>query len=179
MKEMPVFPLKNKSPQIDESAFVSDHASIIGDVKIGPNCSIWPGSILRGDSAPIILNECVHVQDAVIIHAHQKNAPIEISSYTTIESTASVYGAFLGEAIVVGAGSMIFDNVTISEGVLLAPDSYVPAGMVIQPRVVMKSDGPGIPVATVRKMSMEEVTAQRDRAERYAETFQKLGRWMK
>ncbi|MHA1143421.1 MAG: gamma carbonic anhydrase family protein [Candidatus Helarchaeota archaeon] len=174
---MPVYELRGKTPQIDESAFVSEQASIIGDVKIGPQCSVWPGTIIRGDAARITLNECVHVQDAVIIHSHQNNAPVEISSFCTIETGCAIYGCFIGEACVVGTGSIIFDNVTLSEGVLLAPNSFVPNGMIIQPRVVMKSDQPGIPVATVRKLSMEEITAQRDRAERYAETFQKLGKW--
>ena len=156
---MPVYELKGKTPQIDETAFVSDQASILGDVKIGSQCSVWPGTIIRGDAARVTLNECTHVQDAVIIHAHQPNAPVELSSFSTIETGCAIYGCFLGEASVVGTGSIIFDNATVSEGVLLAPNSYVPNGMVIQPRVVMKSDQPGIPVATVRKLSMEEITA--------------------
>ncbi|MHC1591520.1 MAG: gamma carbonic anhydrase family protein [Candidatus Helarchaeales archaeon] len=174
---MPIYELKGKTPRIDETAFVSDQASIIGDVQIGPQCSIWPGTIIRGDAARVTINECVHVQDAVIIHSHQTNSPVEISPHCTIETSSALYGCFIGEATVIGAGSLIFDNVTISEGVLVAPNSFVPSGMIIQPRVVVKSDQPGLPVATVRKLSMEEISAQRDRAERYAETFQKLGRW--
>lgn len=172
-----IYSLRDKTPQIDDTAFISEQASIIGDVEIGPHCSIWPGTIIRGEFAKITLKESVHVQDAVIIHTHQKNAPAEISSYSTIETADALYGCFIGEACVVGTGSLIFDGVTLGEGVLLAPNSFVPSGMVIPPRVIMRSEQLGVPVASVRKLSMEEINVQRDRAERYAETFQKLGRW--
>jgi len=175
---MPILELKGKKPQIDETAYVSNQATIIGDVEIGPNSSVWPGTIIRGDFSKITIEECSHIQDSVIIHAHKKNTPVSITSYCTIETAACLYGCFISDATVVGYGSIIFEGVNIGETVFVAPHSYIPPGMIIQPRVVVKSEQIGLPAATIRKLSMDEISSQKDRAERYSEAFTKLKNWL-
>ncbi|MHA1784167.1 MAG: gamma carbonic anhydrase family protein [Candidatus Helarchaeota archaeon] len=175
---MPILELKGKKPKIDETAYISPQATIIGDVEIGPNCSVWPGSIVRGDFAKITINEGTHIQDSVIIHAHKKNNPVSIASYCTIETASALYGCFIADATVIGYGSIIFDGVNIGEAVFVAPNSYIPPGMIIQPRVVVKSEQIGLPAATIRKLGMEEITSQKERAERYSDVFSKLKNWI-
>ena len=175
---MPLLELKGKKPQVNETAFVSPQATLIGDVKVGPNCSIWPGTIIRGDFAKVIIESDSHIQDSVIIHAHKKNNPVSIASFCTVETASALYGCFIADATVIGYGSIIFDGVNIGEAVFVAPNSYIPPGMIIQPRVVVKSEQIGLPAATIRKLGMEEYTSQKERAERYSDVFTKLKNWI-
>ena len=103
--------------------------------------------------------------------------PISIACYCTIETASCLYGCFIADSTVIGYGSIIFEGVNIGETVLVAPNSYIPPGMIIQPRVVVKSEQIGLPAATIRKLSMEEITNMKERAERYSEVFSKMRNW--
>ena len=170
---MPIIEFKGKKPEIDKSAYVSDMATIIGDVEIGANSSIWPGCIIRGDFAKIQIGEYTHIQDGVLLHAHMKNTPVRIGNYVIIESYCALYGCLISDLSVIGTGAIIFDGATIGETVLIAPNSLVTSGQVIPSRVFVQ----GEPAATLRKLSMEEIEQNRERAERYSEVFEKLGKW--
>ncbi|MHA1378051.1 MAG: gamma carbonic anhydrase family protein [Candidatus Helarchaeota archaeon] len=165
--------LKGKKPKIHENAFVSEMATLIGDVEVGANSSIWPGCIIRGDFARIEIAEFSHIQDGVLIHAHMANTPVKIGNYVTIESYCAIYGCYISDLTVIGTGSLIFDGATIGETVLISPNTMVSSGQVIQSRVFVQ----GAPAATLRKLSMEEIEQNRERAERYSEVFEKLGKW--
>ena len=171
---MPIIELKGKKPKINEKAFVSQTATIIGDVEIGAYSSIWPGCIIRGDFAKVEIGEYSHIQDSVLLHAHMANNPTKIGNYVTIESCCAIYGCFISDVTVVGIGSLIFDGATIGETVLIAPNTLVTSGQVIGSRVFAQ----GAPASTLRKLSMEEISAQKERAERYSEVFEKLGKWL-
>jgi carbonic anhydrase/acetyltransferase-like protein (isoleucine patch superfamily) len=171
---MPLIELKGKKPKIHETAFVSQMSTLIGDVEIGAHSSVWPGCIIRGDFSRIEIGEHSHIQDGVLIHAHMNNAPINISSYVTIESYCAIYGCLIGDLTVVGTGSIIFDGATIGETVLIAPNTLVTSGQVIPSRVFVQ----GAPAATLKKLSMEEIESNRERAERYSEVFEKLSKWL-
>lgn len=171
---MPIIELKGKKPIIHDNAYVSDIATLIGDVEIGDYSSVWPGCIIRGDFAKVSIGEYSHIQDGVLIHAHIANAPVEIGNYVTIESYCAIYGCLIGDATVVGTGTTIFDGATIGETVLLSPNTHVTSGQIIQARVFVQ----GIPATTLRKLSTEELESQKDRAERYSEVFEKLGKWL-
>ena len=171
---MPLIELKGKKPKIHETAYVSELATLIGDVEIGANSSIWPGCIIRGDFARVEIGEFSHIQDSVLIHAHMANTPTDIGNYVTIESCCAIYGCLISDYTIVGTGSILFDGVTIGETVLVAPNTLVTSGQVVGARVFIQ----GAPAATLRKLSMEEIEQNRDRAERYSEVFEKLGRWL-
>ena len=171
---MPIIELKGKKPQIHQSAYVSELATLIGDVEIGANSSVWPGCIIRGDFAKVEIGEFSHIQDSVLIHAHIANNPVRIGNYVTVESCCAIYGCLISDVTVVGVGSLIFDGAAIGETVLIAPNTFVTSGQVIGSRVFVQ----GAPAASLRKLSMEEISAQRERAERYSEVFEKLGRWL-
>ncbi|MHA1300037.1 MAG: gamma carbonic anhydrase family protein [Candidatus Helarchaeota archaeon] len=171
---MPIIELKGKKPVIHESAFVSEMATIIGNVEIGANSSVWPGCIIRGDFAKIEIGEFSHIQDGVMIHAHMKNTPVRIGNYVIIESYCALYGCLISDLTVCGTGSIIFDGATVGETVLISPNTMITSGQVIASRVFVQ----GEPAATLRKLSMEEIEQNRERAERYSEVFEKLGKWL-
>ena len=173
MTDLPILPFGDKTPKIDTKAYVSPQATIVGDVEIGAQASIWPGAVIRGDQASVRIGESSCIQDSVVIHAHTEDNPAIIGSLTIIGTASVLHGVYIGDMASIGEGCVIFDGATLGEGVKLAPGSIVPANVVIPPRSVNS----GAPAAQIRDLSREEVEKQSARAETIAQVFQKLRRW--
>jgi len=167
---MPILDYKDLKPLISDEAYVSPNATIIGDVIVKDKAIIWPGSVIRGDFSTITIGEYSTVFDGVVMHARTKNSPINIGNYCIIETGACVYGLFTEDYVTISKNSVVFEGTTIGEGVLILPDSMVPSGMNIPARTVMQGD----PVITVRELSREDMTRQKERAEYYSELFEKI-----
>ncbi|MHA1652406.1 MAG: gamma carbonic anhydrase family protein [Candidatus Thorarchaeota archaeon] len=172
---MPILPFGDTVPRIDPTAYVSEQATIVGDVDIGPKSSIWPGAVIRGDEAPVRIGENTCVQDSVVIHAHNKDNPAIIGSAVVIGTASVIHGVYVGDSVVIGDGCVVFDGATLGEGVMLVPGSIVPANVVIPPR----SLNSGAPASQIRELTREEVEKHTDRAETIAGVFQKLHKWQR
>ena len=170
---LPILPFGDKTPKIDTKAYVSPQATIVGDVEIGAQASIWPGAVIRGDQASVRIGESSCIQDSVVIHAHTEDNPAIIGSLTVVGTASVMHGVYIGDMASIGEGCVVFDGATLGEGVRLAPGSIVPANVVIPPR----SANSGAPAAQIRDLSRDEVEKQSARAETIAQVFQKLRRW--
>jgi len=171
--DLPILPFGDKTPKIDTKAYVSPQATIVGDVEIGAQASIWPGAVIRGDQSSVRIGESSCIQDSVVIHAHIEDNPAIIGSLTIVGTASVLHGVYIGDMASIGEGCVIFDGATLGEGVKLAPGSIVPANMVIPPRSVNS----GAPASQIRDLSREEIEKQSARAETIAQVFQKLRRW--
>ena len=171
---MPIIEIEGKTLKIHQDAFVSAQATIVGDVTIGAGSSIWPGCVVRGDFAPITIGINSTVQDSCVLMARE-GFPITIGHSSVIESGCVIYGCYIADYVVIGQGSIIFENATINEGCLVAPRSTVEVNQVIAPRVVVK----GIPASTIREMKREDLDIQILKADTYADIFLKLKKWFK
>lgn len=173
VEKLPILPFGDKTPKIDSNAYVSEQATIVGDVEIGPGVNIWPGAVIRGDHASVRIGENTCVQDSVVIHAHTEENPAIIGNLSIIGSASVIHGVYIGDSANVGEGCVIFDGATLGEGIMLAPGSIVPANVVIPPR----SLNSGVPASQIRELSREEVEKQAARAETISQVFKKLKRW--
>ncbi|MHA1792682.1 MAG: gamma carbonic anhydrase family protein [Promethearchaeota archaeon] len=167
---MPILSYKKLNPKISENAYVSPNATIIGDVTIKDHAIVWPGSILRADFSSITIGSYTTIFDGVCMHTRSKNSPINIGNYSIIETGSCIYGLFSQDYVTISRNTVVFEGTSIGEGVLILPDSMVPAGMTIPSRTVMQGD----PVITIRELSREDMERQRDRAEHYSELFDKI-----
>jgi carbonic anhydrase/acetyltransferase-like protein (isoleucine patch superfamily) len=173
VETLPILPFADKNPKIDADAYVSEQATIVGDVEIGPGASIWPGAVIRGDQASVRIGANTCIQDSVVIHAHTEDNPAIIGNLSIIGSASVIHGVYIGDSANVGDGCVIFDGATLGEGIRLAPGSIVPANIVIPPR----SLNSGVPASQIRELSREEVEKQSERAETISQVFKKLKRW--
>ena len=107
-------------PEIAESAYVDEHAVVIGDVTIGEDASVWPGAVLRGDRGPIVLAEGANVQDNATVHEGA-----EIGPYTTVGHNAIVHNATVGRRCMVGMGAVVLDGSEIGDESLVGANSLV------------------------------------------------------
>lgn len=121
---------KNKKPNIHESCFVADNASIIGDVNIGKNSSVWFGAVIRGDEDSINIGENSNIQDNVILHCNE-GYPIKIGNYVSVGHGAIVHGATIGDNVIIGMGSIIMDGAVIGDNTMIGAGAVCTENMII------------------------------------------------
>ncbi|EIE20136.1 gamma-carbonic anhydrase [Coccomyxa subellipsoidea C-169] len=146
-----------KRPTLGTGAFVAPNASVIGDVKLGNNSSVWYGAVLRGDVNHIVVGNNTNIQDGVTVHVARHNpqgkvAPTTIGNNVTVGHGAIIHAATVEDNVLVGMGATILDGVTVQKG------SVVAAGAVVTPGKTVPSGEvwAGNPAKMLRKLEEEE-----------------------
>jgi carbonic anhydrase/acetyltransferase-like protein (isoleucine patch superfamily) len=122
------------TPAIAESAFVHASASIIGEVNIGDNASVWCGAVVRGDVNSIHIGIETNIQDLSVLHvshksaANPKGAPLSIGNRVTVGHRVILHGCEIGDECLIGMGAIVMDGAVLEPRVLLGAGSLVPEG---------------------------------------------------
>lgn len=118
-------------PEVDAEAAVSHDATLVGDVTVGPDASIWPGVVLRGDVAPVTVGAQSHIGDNAVLHASQAGDRAMIGHGAILNDAIVGNGALVGfnatvnSNVTVGAGSVVASGTTVPEGYDIPPESFV------------------------------------------------------
>ncbi len=121
---MPLFEFEGVSPTVHPTAFVAPTASIIGDVTIEENASVWYGAVLRGDFGPIVVRAGANVQDGSVLHT-PGGITCEVGEGATIGHACVVHGATIGTEALIGNGSTVLDGASVGARSLVAAGSVV------------------------------------------------------
>ncbi len=113
------------TPVIGKDCFLADNAVVVGDVIMGNDCSIWFGSVLRGDVNSIRLGDCVNVQDGSVLHTLYQKSTIEIGNHVSIGHNVVIHGAKIHDYALIGMGAIVMDDAEVGEGALVAAGSVV------------------------------------------------------
>ncbi|MFW9949953.1 MAG: gamma carbonic anhydrase family protein [Candidatus Thorarchaeota archaeon] len=159
-----------KSPKISEKSYVSPLATLIGDVSVNDNVIIWPGSVFRGENAPIIIGEYSTIFNGVMMFTRSQKSAINIGRYCIVETGVSILGCFMEDYVQVMEGTLIYEEVSIGEGSIILNNSQVPPGFTISARSVLK----GIPIEPIKEQTRNDVLKQKERAEHYSQLFIKI-----
>lgn len=130
---MPIYALGERAPSIHPDAYVHPDATVIGDVRIGAQSSVWPSAVLRGDYGTIHVGEATSVQDGAIIHA-TSDLDTRIGSWVVIGHLAHIEGATIEDQTLIGVGSIVLHRsvvehgATVAAGAVITNDMRVPAG---------------------------------------------------
>jgi len=122
------------SPSLGKRVYVDPAATIIGDVTLGDDCSVWPGAVIRGDMHKITVGARVSIQDGSVLHithASDYNPggwPLNIGDDVTIGHNVTLHGCSLGNQILVGIGSTVMDGVVVEDKVVIGAGTLVPPG---------------------------------------------------
>lgn len=144
---MPLYEMNGKRPVIGKGTWVAPSAEIIGDVKIGRNCYIGFGAIIRADFGPIIIGDETMVEENVVIHTGTR---AEIGSRVIIGHMVMIHDAVIRDNALIGMMSMISDNTVIGEGAIVAEQSLVRKGQVI-PAGKICAGSPAVVVSEVEE----------------------------
>ena len=147
-----IIPLRGKSPKIGKNCFIAPNATIIGDVEIGDDCSIWFGAVLRGDVNSIRLGRNVNVQDNAVIHGTYQRFGTTIGDDVSVGHGAIVHGATIQSRALIGMGATVLDGATVQS------DSIIAAGAVLSGGKVAESHGiyAGVPAKRIKELSPEQ-----------------------
>lgn len=121
------------TPQMGKDCFLADNAAIIGDVIMGDECSIWFGTVLRGDVNSIRIGNRVNIQDGSVLHTLYEKSTIEIGNDVSIGHNVTIHGATIKDGALVGMGSVILDHAVVGEGAIVAAGAVVLSKTVIKP----------------------------------------------
>ena len=130
---------------IHPSAFIAPNASVMGDVTIGAEASIWYGAVLRGDMAPISIGERTNLQDGTIVHVDE-DVPCRIGSRVGVGHRVILHGCTVEDDCLIGMGSILLNEVWIGAGSVVAAGAVIPERMRIPPRSLVM----GVPGRIVR-----------------------------
>ncbi len=144
---------QNLRPKIDETVYVAENATIIGDVEIGAESSVWFGSILRGDVNYIRIGERVNIQDGSIIHVSSKTHPTVLENEVTLGHRVTLHGCYIETGCLIGIGAIVMDGARVGAHSLVGAGSLVTPNTVIPPRSLVI----GSPARVKRALSDEEV----------------------
>ena len=160
------------TPEIGENTFLAENATIIGDVVIGRDCSIWYNAVLRGDVHYIKLGNKVNVQDNAMIHCTYQKSPTTIGNNVSIGHNAIVHGCTLHDNVLIGMGAIAMDDCVVESY------SIVAAGAVVTQNTHIKEGElwAGIPA---KKIGMVSQKLREGEIERIADNYVKYSGWYK
>jgi len=125
--------VRGYTPEIGDNCYLSENATIIGDVIIGDDCSIWFNTVLRGDVNSIRIGNKVNIQDGAVLHTLYQKSVIEIGDNVTIAHNAVIHGAKIASNVLIGIGAIILDHTEIGSNSIIAAGSVVLSNSKIEP----------------------------------------------
>ena len=129
---MPIYALGDHEPEIHPTAFVHPDAVVIGRVRIGPEASVWPCAVLRGDHGRIEVGARTAVQDGTVVHCTH-NWPTLIGAECVVGHNAHLEGCIVADRCLIGSGSVTLNGVTVGTGAVVAASCLVPEGFEVPP----------------------------------------------
>src|ERR1700733_14095620 len=127
---MPLFESEGRGPQVSPTAWIAPTATLVGDVRVEAEASIWYGAVLRADFGPILIRRGANVQDGSVLHGGD-DPVTEVGEGATVGHLCVVHGAVIGEEALVGNGATVLDGVVVGRRALVAAGCTVPPRMVI------------------------------------------------
>lgn len=164
--------INGKSPQIGEDCYIAENATIVGDVVMGNQCSIWFNAVLRGDVHYIKMGNKVNVQDGAVIHCTYLKSPTNIGNNVSIGHNAIVHGCTVHDNVLIGMGSIIMDDCIVESNSIIAAGAVVTKGT----RVPSGSIFAGMPAKKIKDISTDLSVGE---VERIANAYVKYSSWFK
>lgn len=159
-------------PKIGDNCFLAETAAVIGDVTIGYDCSIWYGTVLRGDVNTITVGNRVNIQDGAVIHTLYKRSVTVIGNNVSIGHNATIHGATIEDNCLIGMGATVLDNAVVESGAIIAANALVTAGTRVEGGCIYA----GVPAKKIKEVSPEQ---QKDIVERIANDYVMYASWYK
>lgn len=170
---MPVIlPVKGIHPKIPEDCFIAPNATIVGDVTLGSDCSIWFNAVVRGDVNSIVIGNKVNIQDGACVHCTYQKTKTNIGNNVSIGHNAIVHGCTVGDNVLIGMGAIVMDNVVIGENCLIAAGAVILEGTIVPSGSIFA----GVPARKVKDISPELLKGE---VERIANNYLMYSSWFK
>lgn len=157
---MPVIlPVKGITPAIGNNCFIAPNATVVGDVVMGEDCSVWFNAVVRGDVNSIRMGNKVNVQDGAVIHCTYEKTKAIIGDNVSIGHNAIVHGCTIDDNVLVGMGAIVMDNCRVGSNSIIAAGAVVLENTVVEPGSIYA----GVPAKKVKDISQELISGEINR----------------
>ena len=167
-----VIPVHGIHPKFGKNCFLADNSTVVGDVEMGDDCSVWFTSVVRGDVNTIRIGNKVNIQDGAILHCTYKKASATIGNNVSIGHRAIVHGCTIHDNVLIGMGAIVMDHAVIGENSIIAAGAIVLENTIVEPGSIYG----GIPAKKLKNVDKEKFT---DLIERISNNYIMYSGWFK
>ena len=166
-----IIPVKGIAPQIDTSCFIAANATVVGDVVLGKECSVWFTAVIRGDVNSIRIGDRTNIQDGAVIHCTYEKAATTIGNNVSIGHRAIVHGCRINDNALIGMGAIVMDHAVVNENCIVAAGAVVLENSVCEAGCIYA----GVPAKKVKELSPVQV----ENLQQTAQNYIKYSGWFK
>ena len=156
------------SPKIDKESFIHSRATLLGEVEIGRQASIWPGAVLRADMDKIVIGERSNIQDNCSLHC-DTNKPLIVGKDVSVGHMCTLHACKIEDNCLIGMGAIVLDDAVIGAGSIVGAGALVTKGTIVPPRSLLL----GAPARVVKSLDEKSVEERKAHAESYWELAKK------
>ena len=164
--------VRGLTPKYGIDCFFAENSTIIGEVIIGDNCSVWYQAVIRGDVNSINISNRVNIQDGAIIHGTYEQSATKIGNDVSIGHNAIIHGCTIKDSVLVGMGSIIMDDSVIESNSIIAAGSVLPKNTIVPAGSVFA----GVPAKKIKEIDQD---LQKKEIERIAKNYLTYASWFK
>ena len=159
-------------PRFGDNCYIAPNATIVGDVVMGDDCSIWFSAVVRGDVNSIRMGNKVNIQDGVVIHVTYQQTKVILGNNVSVGHNAIIHGCIIHDNVLVGMGSIVMDNSVVHSNTIIAAGAVVLEGTVCEPNSIYA----GVPARKVKDISEDPVSGEIDRI---AHNYLRYSNWFR
>ncbi|MCB0619634.1 MAG: gamma carbonic anhydrase family protein [Saprospiraceae bacterium] len=159
-------------PSFGRNCYLAENATVVGDVVMGDDCSVWFQAVVRGDVHRIRMGNKVNVQDGAVIHCTYQKAPTHIGNNVSIGHRAIVHGCTIHDNVLIGMGAIVMDHAVVPENVLIAAGAVVLENSQLESGYIYA----GVPAKKVKPLSQERFA---DTIRRIADNYVMYSDWFR
>lgn len=164
--------VKGKSPKMGENCFLAENATLLGDIEMGNDCSVWYGAVVRGDVHYVKMGNKVNVQDNATLHCTYQKYPLTIGNNVSIGHNAIAHGCTIHDNVLIGMGAIVMDNCVVESNSIVAAGAVVLEGTHIPSGCIYA----GVPAKKVKDITPELISGEIDRI---ANNYVMYSGWLK
>ena len=167
-----ILSVKGIMPAMGTNCFIAPNATIVGDVIMGDDCSVWFNAVIRGDVNSIRMGNKVNVQDGAVLHCTYQKTKVVIGNNVSIGHNAIVHGCVIADNVLVGMGAIVMDNVQVGSNCIIAAGAVVLENTIIESGCIYA----GVPAKKVKNISEELINGE---INRIADNYLMYSGWFK
>ncbi len=165
-------PVKGIYPQYGNDCYFAENATIVGDVVMGNECSVWFNAVVRGDVNSIRMGNKVNIQDGAVIHCTYEKTKVSLGNNVSVGHNAIVHGCTVHDNVLIGMGAIVMDNVEIGSNTIIAAGAVVLENTKIESGCIYA----GVPAKKVKDISQELIKGE---INRIADNYLMYSGWFK
>jgi carbonic anhydrase/acetyltransferase-like protein (isoleucine patch superfamily) len=154
-----ILPVKGVLPKIGANCFIAPNATVVGDVVVGDDCSIWFNAVIRGDVNSIRIGDKVNIQDGAVIHCTYEKTKVFLGNNVSVGHNAIVHGCTVHDNVLIGMGAIVMDNCEIGSNTIIAAGAVVTEGTIVPAGCIFA----GVPAKKVKDISEELISGEINR----------------